>query len=301
MVSTDKRRPVELEHLGGLDGLRGLAVIAVILYHGGVRWAQGGFLGVEIFFVLSGFLITSLLVAEWTRSGRISLPTFWARRARRLLPAMFVLVAAVGVYYALAGPAAAVPGLRGDGLATLFYFSNWHQIATGTNYFAASGPVSPFQHTWSLAIEEQFYLVWPPVLVFLIWISRRRWRSARGPLTLLLTASIVGAILSTIDIAALFNGGAGLDRVYYGTDTRASGLLSGAALALWLARRRAASDGTRKSPRRAEAALGRWGSIAVLVALAVALNEANGDSAWLYRLQRRDGQDSRSTPTIPNG
>jgi peptidoglycan/LPS O-acetylase OafA/YrhL len=271
----------ELRHVGGLDGLRGVAVIAVILFHGGVGWAQGGFLGVEIFFVLSGFLITSLLVAEWCRSGGIALPAFWARRARRLLPAMFLLVAAVGVYYALAGEAAAVPGLLGDGLATLFYFSNWHQIAIGTSYFAASGPVSPFQHTWSLAIEEQFYVVWPLLLVSLIWVARRRARSPRQSLTLLLALAITGAISSAMAIAVLYHGGAGLNRVYYGTDTRASALLTGAALALWLAQRRVDGDQRPVLTRRGRV-VGSVGAAGVLVALLAALRLASGDSAWLY-------------------
>ena len=154
-----------LPHYGGLDGLRAIAVIAVLLYHGGVSWDQGGFLGVEMFFVLSGFLITSLLSPNGVESATIALRAFWSRRARRLLPALFALVAAIGVYYALGGPADAIPGLQGDGISTLLYVNNWHQIAAGTNYFAASGPVSPLQHTWSLAIEEQFYVVWPLVVL----------------------------------------------------------------------------------------------------------------------------------------
>ena len=133
--------------------------------------AGGGFLGVEAFFVLSGFLITSLLVAEWRRTHTIALGAFWARRARRLLPALFLMVAVVGLYYAVAGPMDAVPDLKGAGLSTLLYTGNWHQISTGTSYFAASGPVSPLKHTWSLAIEEQFYLFWPVLLVGVFWRS----------------------------------------------------------------------------------------------------------------------------------
>jgi peptidoglycan/LPS O-acetylase OafA/YrhL len=118
-------------HFPGLDGLRGLAVLAVVLYHGGLSWAQGGFLGVEAFFVLSGFLITSLLVSEWGSSNSIELRAFWARRARRLLPALLVLVSVIGIYYAFAGPTQAVPDLKGDGLSTLLYAGNWHEISTG--------------------------------------------------------------------------------------------------------------------------------------------------------------------------
>ncbi len=163
-------RRTQQSHYRGLDGLRGLAVAMVVLYHGGLSWAQGGFLGVEAFFVLSGFLITSLLVGEWGRSRSIELGAFWARRARRLLPALLVLVSVIGIYYAVAGPSQAVPGLKGDGLSTLLYAGNWHQISTGSSYFGATGPVSPLKHTWSLAIEEQFYLFWPLLLFAVLWL-----------------------------------------------------------------------------------------------------------------------------------
>ena len=249
---TDARsrpRRVELTHVDGLDGLRGLAVAAVVLYHGGLSWATGGFLGVELFFVLSGFLITSLLVREWLSTGTIVLAQFWARRGRRLLPALFVLVVAIGIYYAIKGTYGAVPGLFGDGLSALFYYSNWHQIAIGSSYFAQTGPTSPFQHTWSLAIEEQFYLLWPLLVLGIGVLLHRRGRARTGRpaelpsdaeaarlLGILLIVTLVMLVASTIDTALLFNGGKGLDRVYFGTDSRAGGLLSGAALAIVMAR-----------------------------------------------------------------
>lgn len=291
----------QLPHHGGLDGLRGVAVVAVILYHGGVVWATGGFLGVEVFFVLSGFLITSLLVQEWQRNGTIRLGAFWGRRARRLLPALFVLMVVISIYYALAGPTQAVPGFWGDGLSALLYFSNWHQIAAGASYFAASGPVSPFQHTWSLSIEEQFYVVWPLLLLGVVgWVYRRgRKRSPLGALRLMLMLTSFGLLISAIEMGLFFNGGHGLDRVYYGTDTRATGLLAGAALALVLAIRRRAQESpsvTRQS-RRAEPTRspGRrsWlglaqadrfsrGSGLVLLALLLVMYLADGSAGWLY-------------------
>ena len=203
-------------------------MVGVLLYHGGVSWAGGGFLGVEVFFVLSGFLITSLLVVEWSRSSTIALGAFWARRARRLLPALFCLVTVIGIYYALAGSSKAVPGLKGDGIATLLYFGNWNQILTQSSYFAATGPVSPLQHTWSLAIEEQFYIFWPVLLFGVLWLAGRV-TSRRSPweLRALLAFSVLGAVGSAIEMALLFDGGRGLNRVYYGTDTRAFSLLTG--------------------------------------------------------------------------
>lgn len=292
----------ELPHHGGLDGLRGVAVIAVILYHGGVVWATGGFLGVEVFFVLSGFLITSLLVQEWQHSGTIRLREFWARRARRLLPALFVLVVVICIYYAVAGPSQAVPGFWGDGLSALLYFSNWHQIAAGSSYFAASGSVSPFQHTWSLSIEEQFYVIWPLFVLGVVgWVCRRGGgRSQLGALRLVLMLTVLGLIASAIEMGLLFNGGQGLDRVYYGTDTRATGLLAGAALALCLAIRRRASESPSVARVQARPQAGepprrprRWldlthadrfsrGSGLVLLALLLLMYLANGSAAWLY-------------------
>jgi peptidoglycan/LPS O-acetylase OafA/YrhL len=288
-------------HRGGLDGLRGLAVIAVILYHGGVGWAQGGFLGVEVFFVLSGYLITSLLVGEWLQSGRIALGAFWARRARRLLPALFALVIAIGVFYAAAGPTHAVTGLWGNGLATLLYFSNWHQIADSTNYFVGGGPVSPFQHTWSLAIEEQFYAVWPLVVLGVLWaggriIARRRARrgvarpsSTSGGLRALLAVTLIGAVASAVEAALLFDGGRGLNRVYYGTDTRAAGLLIGAALSILLALHRHAVEASGPGAHRGRRQAGLVWRRAVNIASAAALGAllagvyvSSGSSAWLY-------------------
>ena len=171
-------------HLPALNGLRGVAVIGVVAYHLQIGWAKGGYLGVDLFFVLSGFLITTLLLEEWVGSGRINLAAFWGRRARRLLPALFLVVAALALYLvcnaAFGGPGANglidLSGMRGDAIATLLYVNNWHLIFAHQSYFAQFSTPSPLQHTWSLAIEEQFYLVWPLVLLVLLRYGRRGWR-----------------------------------------------------------------------------------------------------------------------------
>jgi peptidoglycan/LPS O-acetylase OafA/YrhL len=263
-------------------------VAAVLLYHGGVSFAPGGFLGVEVFFVLSGFLITSLLLAEWRRTATIALREFWVRRARRLLPALLCVVCAVGVYYALAGSTDAIPGLKDDGIAAVLYVSNWHQIGAGANYFAASGPVSPLQHTWSLAIEEQFYLVWPLVALGLVWLVYRRGRSQARALQALLALTVTGAAASAVDAAVLFNGGSGLNRVYMGTDTRASSLLIGASLAIGLSLRgrpRGDGDGdgdggATRRPARARV-LG-WATALILAAVVAAIALVPGTAGWVY-------------------
>jgi peptidoglycan/LPS O-acetylase OafA/YrhL len=260
-------------------------VTGVILYHGGLGWAAGGFLGVEIFFVLSGYLITTLLIREWLERGTISLGAFWGRRARRLAPALVMLVVVVGVYYATVGSTRAVPGLLGDGLAALFYYSNWHQIAIGTSYFAASGPVSPFQHTWSLAIEEQFYVLWPLLVLAGAWAVRRAGASQRGCLRALLGVTLVGVVASATQAALAFAGGSGLDRVYYGTDTRATGLLAGAALALCLTLQRLRPRTSRRVGPRVPGAVitgSAWAGAVALLLLICGMHVADGSAAWLY-------------------
>jgi peptidoglycan/LPS O-acetylase OafA/YrhL len=217
-----------LGYLAGLDGLRGIAVLLVLGYHAGVPGLEGGFLGVDVFFVLSGFLITSLLLVEQANSGSIRLGRFWVRRARRLLPGLFAMLAALAAYATVAR-ASDLAQLRSDALATLGYFANWHAIFAGQGYFAQQARPSPLLHTWSLSIEEQFYLVWPPLLALLL----RRRRAQRWALAV----AVAGAAASAWAMAALYHAGAGLSRVYYGTDTRAQELLVGAALAVVLRRR----------------------------------------------------------------
>ena len=219
---------VRLPYSPGLDGLRAFAVIAVLLYHADLAWIPGGFLGVEVFFVISGYLITALLLAEWRQRGRIDLKTFWLRRARRLLPALYVLLVATLAFAVVFLPGE-IAGLRGDVLAALGYVTNWYLIFGQESYFEAVGRPSLLQHLWSLAVEEQFYLIWPPILALGLCIGATRLRRRR-----VLTVVIFGAVASAMAMALLYVPGVDPSRIYYGTDTRATGLLCGAALAfLW--------------------------------------------------------------------
>jgi peptidoglycan/LPS O-acetylase OafA/YrhL/lysophospholipase L1-like esterase len=228
-----------LPYLPALDGLRAVAILGVLLYHAGLAWAPGGFLGVEVFFVISGYLITSLLLAEWRQRGRIAFAAFWLRRARRLLPALFLLIA-VTLAFAVVFLPDEVAGLRTDTLAALGYVTNWYLIFSHKPYFETVGRPPLLQHLWSLAVEEQFYLLWP--LLFAAGMrlpirggfpeGRLRFAVRRRRL---LVAVLVGAALSTVWMAALYQPDADPSRMYYGTDTRAAGLLVGAALALvWI-------------------------------------------------------------------
>jgi peptidoglycan/LPS O-acetylase OafA/YrhL len=224
-------RPVEgtSPYLPGLDGIRAVAVLAVIAYHLDFGWAPGGLLGVQVFFVLSGYLITDLLVAEYRRNHGIGLARFWIRRARRLLPALFVMLFVV-VGWATLFDRDQLATLRSDLPAGIFYVSNWWFIFHHVSYFARFGPPSPLGHLWSLAIEEQFYLVWP--LVILVGM---RWIHTKRTLILVTLAMAAG---SALEMAVLFSPDGDPTRVYDGTDTRAFALLIGAALAFGLPRNR---------------------------------------------------------------
>jgi peptidoglycan/LPS O-acetylase OafA/YrhL len=244
-ASSGTARP-RLGYLPGLDGMRALAVVAVMVYHANPDWLPGGFLGVEVFFVISGYLITLLLLVEFDASGRIALGRFWSRRARRLLPALFVLLFLVLVVTALFR-ADTMGRVRGDLVAGFAYVSNWYQIWTAQGY-AAAGDFAPLRHLWSLAVEEQFYLVWPLVMVALLR-RRDRWTPA-----LVAAWLFTIAVLVTIVVAVLHHSGRiadcaatpeaywvlgdrclpRADALYLSTITRSSGLLLGAALAfMW--------------------------------------------------------------------
>jgi peptidoglycan/LPS O-acetylase OafA/YrhL len=213
------RRVPRLPHVAALDGIRAFAVAGVLLYHGRVEWLPGGFLGVDVFFVLSGFLITSLLLAERRATGTVDLRAFWLRRARRLLPAAFLVIGACLVV--ALGFLADGDRTGDDAIASLLYVNNWHAIGAGASYFEEFQRPSLLLHLWSLSVEEQFYLLWPLGLGLLL-------RRGRG------TAAAVtgaGAVVSVVAMALVFDPGDDPTRVYVGTDTHAFALLLGALLA----------------------------------------------------------------------
>jgi peptidoglycan/LPS O-acetylase OafA/YrhL len=258
----------DLPHLTALDGLRGLAVMAVILYHF-VPWLMpGGFLGVDAFFVVSGFLIARLLVRDLGVHGNVRLGRFWGRRVRRLLPAALTTVFIVMCAALLLSSAVQLHDLRDQLIASVLYGANWMLIAGKTSYFATLQGPSPLIHMWSLAVEEQFYLVFPLVLVVCGRWLRSGWKLTAGVL-------VVGALASTALMAVLYHGG-DPSRIYYGTDTHAMGLLLGAALGVM-----SLAPG-----------LDGWGwplrvtNVAALFAFAAvlfAMASTHQESAWLYQ------------------
>ena len=209
-------------YIPALDGLRAFAVLAVIAYHLGMQWAPGGLLGVTVFFVLSGYLITSLLLIEWDNTETINLPQFWLRRVRRLMPAVVLVIVCTAALCALLDHSL-LTKLRDDMWAALLWVTNWWYIFQDASYFDALGAPSPLTHFWSLAIEEQFYLVWPVVLLVAHKTGVKR--------TTMRNATLIVALLSALEMALLYNPLDDPSRVYYGTDTRAFSLLIGA----WLA------------------------------------------------------------------
>ena len=215
------------------DGIRAVAIALVVAYHLG--YLPGGWLGVDTFFVLSGYLITSMLLAGDRPPGNVL--AFWGRRARRLLPAVLVLLCALSVYALVGGPGLVPAQLRFPALATLFYVANWQQVVAGHSYFAQFTSVSPLQQTWSLAVEEQYYLIWPLLIAAILFVVRhRRW--SRG--------ALLGATVTLAAASAIWMGVVahhfGSNRAYLGTDTRAWELLIGGAAAMIWPPGRAAPD-----------------------------------------------------------
>ena len=215
---TDNRR-----YIPALDGLRAIAVMTVIAYHFHLGFAKGGFLGVDVFFVLSGYLITSMILPEKGETLQLNFAAFWTGRLRRLLPAAFVMITATFVWV-MFFDRELMGTLRGDAVSSLFYVSNWWYIFNDLSYFDQFGSPSPFKNLWSLAIEEQFYIIWPILLAAGLFVFKKR---------LKLAAVIAGlAVCSAVLMAVLFQDGTDPSRVYYGTDTRAFELLTGCVLAL---------------------------------------------------------------------
>ncbi|EGQ3403519.1 acetyltransferase [Staphylococcus pseudintermedius] len=216
------RKPINPRYMPGLDGVRAVAVIAIIIYHLNPQWLSGGFLGVDTFFVISGYLITSLLLIEYHNTGKIELMSFWLRRVKRLIPAVLFLVMGVIVLSLIFMPTE-IQKVRADSIAAIFYVSNWWYIMQNVDYFEQFA-VQPLKHLWSLAIEEQFYLVFPIVLLSLLSFIRRL-KSIRIIFLILL-------VISMIAMMVLYVPNENVARVYFGTDTRIQTLLMGVLLAL---------------------------------------------------------------------
>jgi peptidoglycan/LPS O-acetylase OafA/YrhL len=266
-------RPKGLPYVPGLDGIRAIAVTAVLLFHGSVGWMRGGYLGVDVFFVLSGFLITSILLAEAEASGRIDLKRFYIGRARRLLPAL-LLVLVVTALLAMTIAQDAVPQLRQDIIAALTYSTNWWYVVQDLSYFEATGRPPLLQHLWSLAVEEQFYFIWP-LLLILIWRRGGRAGVRRWSLGLALAST---ALMAAWAFALGVPGTTGESRVYYGSDTHAMGLLVGA----WLATVWRPGQLPTQLPQQARRRLTGIG-IACLGILALAFVFAGPESNLIYR------------------
>ncbi len=278
MESPERARRGEaprIDYISGLDGLRGLAVAAVFVFHAG--HLSGGYLGVDLFFVLSGYLITSLLLVESRSAGHVDLIRFWSRRARRLLPALAVMLVGVAAYARFVADPGELHRIRWDGIATRLYVANWRDIFAHGDYWALFSAPSPLLHTWSLAIEEQYYVVWPLVVVgaCLVAARRSRGRNATSVAPIVLIVSVLGCLASLASQAYL-QAAQGWNRVYYGTDTRAFALLAGAALAAAVAWRGPARSGR---PRQALEAAG----IVSAVVLGVAWSTMSGASGAVQR------------------
>lgn len=262
-------------YMPGLDGLRAIAVLGVIFYHLGFDWAEGGLLGVGVFFTLSGYLITDILLAQVNRGG-IKLKSFWLARARRLLPALFLMLTVVMAWVTVVGPHQPAD-FRTAALSAVGYFNNWWLIFHDVSYFARFAPPSPLNHLWSLSVEEQFYIFWPFLLMVGIHFVPEV-KSTTGVRLRLAGVTLIAALCSGILMAALYKPSLDPSRVYYGTDTRALELLVGAALAMvWPSRR--LRPGIAAQARRTIDAMGVVG----LLAIGLMFWSSSEFSPFLYR------------------
>jgi peptidoglycan/LPS O-acetylase OafA/YrhL len=273
-------------YMPGLDGLRAVAVIGVVVFHLGFGFLPGGLLGVSVFFTLSGYLITDLLLSEWRSSGALQLGDFWIRRARRLLPALFVMLAVVSIWVSIGDPSQ-LGALRGDVFSSAVYANNWWLIFHHVSYFERFGPPSPLGNLWSLAVEEQFYLLWPWLLLGGLGWARRGGGQGEGRARLhriarrrdvLVGVTLVVAVASAVEMAVLYHPGLDPTRLYDGTDTRAFGLLFGAALAMVWPSRQLTGD-VSDNARRLLDTLGVVG----LVGIGLLMWRTTQYSAFLYR------------------
>jgi peptidoglycan/LPS O-acetylase OafA/YrhL len=263
-------------YMPGLDGLRAIAVISVILFHLGFDWAPGGMLGVGVFFTLSGYLISDILLGQLNARGRIKLTAFWLARARRLLPALFLMLAIVVAWVTIFGPAQPDEFRKGV-VSAIFYVNNWQQIFAEASYFARFEAEGPLDHLWSLSVEEQFYILWPFLLLAGVkLVHERPLPSGVRPRLALLT--IAGAIASSILMAVLYKPSFDPSRLYFGTDTRAAALLFGAALAMvWPSRKL-----SRRITPQARNTLDALG-VAGLLIIALMIWQVGELSPFLYR------------------
>ncbi len=264
-------RHLRLPYMPGLDGLRAVAVLAVMAYHANLPLSDGGFLGVEVFFVLSGYLITSLLLLDWLDDGRLNYGNFWLRRARRLLPALWLLLLLVPVLARLVAPDA-LYRLREDVPAALAYVTNWVYILRKISYFEQFGRPPLLRHLWSLAVEEQFYLTWPLIFTGLMLMGGD-FRRPKRLLRRFVVAAIALALASAAWRAYLYVPYTDPSRPYYGTDTRAAAILFGAAFAaLWQPHVLRGNAALRARSRRWAELLG-WGGLAGLLVIFARVND----------------------------
>ncbi len=263
-------------YMPGLDGLRAIAVLSVILFHLGFDWAPGGMLGVGVFFALSGYLITDILLAQLNARGRIKLTAFWLARARRLLPALFLMLAIVVAWVTIFGPAQPKEFREGV-VSAVFYVNNWQQIFAEASYFARFEAEGPLDHLWSLSVEEQFYILWPFLLLIGVKLVHER-PLASGVRPRLALLAIAGALASSILMAVLYKPSFDPSRLYFGTDTRAAALLFGAALAMvWPSRKL-----SRRIAPQARNTLDAMG-VAGLLIIALMIWRVGELSPFLYR------------------
>lgn len=265
--TTKNRNRYPKRYMPGLDGLRAIAVIGIIIYHLNKQWLSGGFLGVDTFFVISGYLITSLLLSEYEETGTIKIKQFWLRRIKRLLPAVLILIFTVIIATLIFKPSHIVQ-IKHDAFAALFYMSNWWYIATDVNYFEQFA-FMPLKHLWSLAIEEQFYLFFPFILVLLLF----KFNSYKKVTLILWIVSLISLTLMIL-ISLMTTGNS---RVYFGTDTRLQTILLGVILAFaWPPFKLNAQP-----PKILQIIIGSVGTSALLILITLFFT-VEDDSAWIY-------------------